>query len=52
LNGRTDRPAPLTPVRANANDLIFFDVISIAEGCAAHGLDPAQRAVQVTADIG
>jgi hypothetical protein len=25
LNGRTGRPAPRTPVRANDNDLICFD---------------------------
>jgi hypothetical protein len=90
------RSAPLTPVRANDNELIFFDhiareswilfpprsaylgdrrilsgqtlverrpwsvgaavehhVVSVAEGCAAHGLDcAAQCAVQATADIG
>jgi hypothetical protein len=87
---------PLTPVRANDNELILFDyaareswilypprsrylseqrilsgqtlverrpwsvhgqveqhVVTVAAGCAAHGLDcAAQRAVQATADIG
>jgi hypothetical protein len=96
LSEGISRPQPLTAVRANDNELIFFDyaereswilypprssylgdkrilsgqtlverrpwsitatieqhVVSVAEGCAAHGIDcAAQRAVQATADIG